>query len=495
MESVFSNLSRMIEQVSRDKGIDRQIVIDAVVNGLLAAARKKWGTYREIEAQYNEESGEVELIEFKEVVKDEEFIDPEVEIKLSDALELDPAAQVQDSIGVHLEMDGLGRIAAHQAKHIINQKVRDAEKEVIFAEFGERQGEVASGIARRQERGAIVVDLGRTEACIPFREQIPGEQYRAGDRVQGYILEVRQLTRGPQIVMSRASEKYMVKLFESEVPEIYDGVVEIVAAAREPGARAKIAVVSKDTMVDPVGACVGMKGCRVQNVVQELNGEKIDIIHWDEDPTKFVCSALAPAEVAKVFINEEAKEMQVVVPDEKLSLAIGRKGQNVRLASKLTGWNLDIVAQSKLEEQTQAAIFNLQLLPGVNELMARSIFQGGFASFEQIAQASVEEVVGLASYEDPEKAAKLIASAQKLKQDYESKGTKPPSWEEHKEALEREKKEALREASGDSAAVTNQEPTGEPAETSGADENKTPGSTDANTTGAAATKVETNQEV
>jgi N utilization substance protein A len=338
----FSDLSRMIDAVSKEKSIDKQLVIDAVIQGMLVAARKKYGTYREIEAQYNEDSGEVELYEFKEVVMPEDFIDEEIEIKLDEARELNPDIQVNDSIGIKMDATELGRIAAQTAKQIITQKVRDAEREIIYNEFEQRRGEVASGIARRVERGMIVVDLGKTEAFIPLREQIPGEVYKPGDRVQGYLLDVRQTTRGPQIIMSRACEQYLIKLFEQEVPEIYDGIVQIVAAAREPGARAKIAVVSKDPAVDPVGACVGMKGSRVQQVVQELRGEKIDIINWDEDITRFACNALAPAEISRVFVDEANKEMEIVVPDTQLSLAIGRKGQNVRLASKITTWKLDI---------------------------------------------------------------------------------------------------------------------------------------------------------
>ena len=383
-ENMFSDLSRMIEQVGKDKGIDKQIVIDAVVQGMLVAARKKYGTYREIEAQYNEETGEVELYEFKEVVKAEDFIDEEIEITYEDAIEFNPDIQLNDSIGIKMEATDLGRIAAQTAKQIITQRVRDAERDIIFNEFEQRKGEVASGIARRVERGAIVVDLGRTEAYIPPREQIPGEMYKPGDRLQGYISDVRQTTRGPQIIMSRASEQYLVKLFEMEVPEIYDGIVQIMAAAREPGARAKIAVYSKDPSVDPVGACVGMKGSRVQTIVQELRGEKIDIVPWDEDVTRFAVNALAPAEISRVFVDEANKEMEVVVPDTQLSLAIGKRGQNVRLAAKLTGWKLDILSESNASQKTADAIFNLMLIPGISDTMAQNIFQSGFGSFQSL---------------------------------------------------------------------------------------------------------------
>ena len=426
-EGILSDLSRIIEQVGKDKGIDKQIVVDAVVQGMLLAARKKYGTYREIEAQYNEETGEVELYEFKEVVTKEDFVDEEIEITLEDALKLDPDAQLNDSIGIKLETNDLGRIAAQTAKQIITQRVRDAEKDIIFNEFEQRKGEVASGIARRVERGAIVVDLGRTEAYIPPREQIPGEQYKPGDRLQGYIADVRQTTRGPQIIMSRADARYLMKLFEMEVPEIYDGIVQIMAAAREPGARAKIAVHSKDPAVDPVGACVGMKGSRVQAIVQELRGEKIDIVPWDEDLTRFACNALAPAEITRVFVDEANKEMEIVVPDNQLSLAIGKKGQNVRLAAKLTNWKLDILSESNAAAKTAEAIFNLMLIPGMNDTMAQNIFQSGFGSFQVLSEASVEDVMNIPGYDDPDKAQKLIQDCKDLIESYKAEGKEIPS--------------------------------------------------------------------
>lgn len=426
VDNLFSDLSRMIDIVGKDKGIDKNLVIDAVVQGMLVAARKKYGTYREIEAQYNEESGEVELFEFKEVVKDEDFIDEEIEIKYSEALELDPEVQLSDSIGAKLETGELGRIAAQTAKQIITQKVRDAERDIIFNEFEQRKGEIASGIARRVERGALVVDLGRTEAYIPPREQIPGEVYKPGDRIQGYIADVRQTTRGPQIIMSRADERYLMKLFELEVPEIYDGIVQVMAVAREPGQRAKIAVTSKEANVDPVGACVGMKGSRVQSVVQELRGEKIDIVPWEEDVARFVCNALAPAEIEKVFVDEARKEMDIVVPDGQLSLAIGRKGQNVRLAAKLSGWGLDIVSEADVASRTAEAIFNLMLIPNMTETMAQNIFQSGFGSFQALAKVEVEAVTSIPGYEDGEKAQALIQGAKDLLEAYEREGREIP---------------------------------------------------------------------
>lgn len=425
--NLFTDLGRLIEQLGKDKGIDRAVVIEAIEQGMELAARKKYGTYREIEAKYNEEIGEVELFEFKEVVNDEDFIDEEVEIKMTDALVLDPEAQLNDSIGQKLESGDLGRIAAQTAKQIIMQKVREAERDIIFAEFEQRKGEIASGIARRVERGAIVVDLGRTEAYIPPREQIPGEVYKPGDRIQGYIADVRASTRGPQIIMSRADERYLMKLFEVEVPEIYDGIVEIVAAAREPGQRAKIAVRSKDPAVDPVGACVGMKGSRVQNIVQELRGEKIDIVNYDEDVARFVCNALAPAEIAKVFVDEGNREMEVVVPDTQLSLAIGKKGQNVRLAAKLTHWKLDILSETNMSTKNAQAILNLMLIPGMNETMAQNIYQSGFSSVQVLNESAVESVMNIPGYDDPDKAQKLLDDAKALVEQYKAEGKTLPT--------------------------------------------------------------------
>jgi N utilization substance protein A len=425
-DKLFSDLSKVIEQVGKDKGINREIVIDAVKQGMLLAARKKYGTYREIEPQYNEETGEVELFEFKEVVTKEEFIDEEVEITYEEALKLDPEAQLHDSIGIKIEAKDLGRIAAQLAKQIILQKIRDAERENIFNEFETRKGEIASGIARRVEKSSIVVDLGKTEAFLPLREQIPGENFKPGDRIQGYLMEVRQTTKGPQIIMSRADERYLMKLFEIEVPEIYEGVVEIMAAAREPGQRAKIAVRSKDSAVDPVGACVGMKGSRVQSIVQELKGEKIDIVAWNEDITRFACNALAPAEISRVFLDESNHEMEIVVPDNQLSLAIGRKGQNVRLASKLTGWKIDISSDSVASAKSAEAVTNIMMIQGVSDTLAQSLFQHGFGSFLSVSEAGVEDIIGVPGFDDPEKAEKLLKDAQTLVQKYKSQGASVP---------------------------------------------------------------------
>ncbi len=425
--NAFSELGRLIDQVSKDRGLDRKVVIDSIVNGLLSAARKKYGTYRDIEVKYNEDAGQLELYEFKEVVEDDKFIDEQIEIKLSSALKLDPEVRVGDQIGVPLKSEALGRIDAYMARQIVVQSLKDAENEMVFNEFGKRKGEIVSGIVRRVDRGMVVVDLEKIEAYIPRKEQIYGEKYNPGDRIQGYILEVRQTTRGPQIIMSRAHSNYLIKLFEKEVPEIYEGIVKVVSAAREPGQRAKIAVYSTDSVVHPVGACVGMKGNRVQNITQELKGERIDVILWDEDPVRFVCNTLSPAKISKVLVDEENKEMEVIVSDDQLSLAIGKKGQNVRLAVNLTDWNLNIVSLTEFEEKKTKAVFNLKLLPGVTDTMAENIYQFGINSFQELAESSLERVRLIPGYEVRETAEKLIQKARGLIEKYKSEGVEIPS--------------------------------------------------------------------
>ena len=382
---------------------------------------KKYGTYRNIEAKYNESAGQLELYEFKEVVEDQHFVDDQIEIKLSEALKMDPEARIKDQIGVPLKSEELGRIDAYMARQIVQQSLKDAENEMIFNEFEKRKGEVVSGVVRREDRRVIVVDLDKVEAYIPKREQIYGERYNPGDRIQGYILEVQQSNRGPQIIMSRAHPNYLIKLFEKEVPEIYEGIVKIVSVAREPGHRAKMAVHSSDSAVHSVGACVGMKGSRVQNITQELKGERIDVIVWDEDPVRFVCNALAPAKIMKVLVDDESKEMEVVVADDQLSLAIGKKGQNVRLAVNLTKWNLNIMSLTEFEEKKRQAVFNLKLLPDMTDTMAENIHQCGISSFQELADSAPERVALIPGYDTKEKAENLIQAGKKLVEEYKGK--------------------------------------------------------------------------
>ena len=324
------------------------MVLEALELAVLTAANKKFRNSRELEAHYNPEAGEVELFEFVTVV--DEVQDSYKEIDLDEAREIDPDVEVGDSLGMKMDASGFSRIAAQTAKQVIIQRVREAERETIFNEFLERQGEVINGVVRRFEKGDLVVDLGRAEALLPHKEQAPREVYRQGDRVKALITEIRMTTKGPLILLSRTHPMMLAKLFEAEVPEIAEGIVEIKNVVREPGGRAKIAVCSHDSDVDPVGACVGMRGSRVQNVVSELRGEKIDIIPWSEDVARFACNALSPAVVSKVYVDEDNRSMEIIVADDQLSLAIGKRGQNVRLAAKLTGWKIDIKSETRAAE-------------------------------------------------------------------------------------------------------------------------------------------------
>lgn len=402
-------LSRVIEQVSREKGIDKTVVIAAVENAMLSAAKRVIPGEMRMEAQYNPELGEVELFRTLTVV--ESVTNPEVEVSLEHArTNLDPEAQLGDELLEKLDQK-YGRIAAQAAKQNLIQRLRDAERDIIFSEFKDRKGELShSGIVQRFEKKNIIVNLGRTDAILPEKEQIPRERYRQGDRIRAFILDVDLTAKGPQIVLSRTHPGFLIKLFEQEVPEIYEGIVEVKGAAREPGGRAKIAVVSNDSDVDPVGACVGMKGTRVQSVVQELRGEKIDIVHWTPDAAEFVVRALAPARVSKIVMDEDAHSMEVIVPDDQLSLAIGKKGQNVRLASRLTGWKLDVRSEAEAEDEARKARLSLGSIPGIGDVTAELLFQHGFKSAEEVAQAdaaSLAEVDGI----DAEKIPAILASA------------------------------------------------------------------------------------
>jgi N utilization substance protein A len=413
------DLNRVIEQVSKEKGIDKAILVSALENAMVSAAKKTFGHQRKIEAQFNPEIGEVELFEAKTVV--ETVQDPEVEITLDVARDtLDPDAEMGDELLCKLDSTKFGRIAAQAAKQNIVQRVRDAEREIIFNEFKGREGQLVNGIVQRFEKRNIIVNLGRTDAILPEKEQVPRERYRQGDRIRAYIVSVDITGRGPQIVLSRTHPGMLIKLFEQEVPEIYEGIVEVKGAAREPGGRAKIAVVSNDPDVDPVGACVGMKGTRVQAVVQELRGEKIDIVHWISDQAEYVCRALAPAKVAKIIIDDDEHSMEVVVPDDQLSLAIGKKGQNVRLASRLTGWRIDVCSEAEAEEETRRARQSIGAIPGVGDLAAELLYQAGFKSAEDVAQSELEEIMDVEGI-SKEKAESLHRSAKEYVEEKQRK--------------------------------------------------------------------------
>ena len=405
---MISDLKTMIEQVSREKGVEPEVLIKALEEAVKAAARKKYGPDYDLEVNYNSEIGEIEVFEFKEVV--EEVTNKHVQVSLKEAHELDPDSEVGDSLGMKMDTDAFGRIAAQSAKQVIMQRLKEAERDIVFDDFKDRKGEIINGIVQRFDRGSMIVNLGRTEAELPVREQIPRESYKQGDRVRAYILDVKQFSRGPQIILSRTHPNFLSALFENEVPEIQEGIVSIVQVAREPGSRAKIAVESKDSDVDPVGACVGMKGSRVQAVVQELRGEKIDIITWDNDQAKFICNALAPAEIVRVIVDETNHSMEVVVPDDQLSLAIGKKGQNVRLASRLTGWKLDVVSEANYNQSLSQGYISLLKLPGIGEKWASELMEAGFRSAEDVANAAVSDLVSLEGIGE-ERASNIIEAA------------------------------------------------------------------------------------
>ena len=382
---MFVELNRVLDQVSKDKGIPKEILVEAVEQAFLSAARKKWGHLGELEAHFNEEDGEIELFQFKTVV--EKIEDENTQMVLKEALKLDTEAKMDDSIGVKMDPSVFGRIAAQAAKQVIIQKIRDAERNIVFQEYKDRVGELVTGVVRRFEKGDLVVDLGKAEAMIPRQEQVPSEHYKINDRIQAYFLELNPERPGSMLVLSRRHPNLVRQLFMMEVPEIAEGIVEIKGCVREPGVRAKIAVTSKESDVDPVGACVGMKGSRVQSVVQELKGEKIDIVSWDADIARFVCNAIAPAEVSKVIIKEREHVMEVIVPDDQLSLAIGRKGQNVRLAAQLSGWNIDVFSEAKIEELASRSKAVLSKVLETEDSNSILLYTHGFRSFEDIAHA------------------------------------------------------------------------------------------------------------
>jgi N utilization substance protein A len=413
------SLNLILDQVAKDKGVDRSVLVRTLEQAIHQAALKTFGLTRNIEASYNEEKGIVEVFQTLTVVEnrsdnpDEAVNQIPIESARAKGIEAEAGdellfqifyrdeeaeeAQVQDErygdiLGLKTYRRGFGRIAAQTAKQVIIQRVRDAERENIHGEYKDRKAEIVTGIVRRFERGNLIVDLGRAEAVLPVREQIPREMYRPGDRIQAFVLDVLREAKGPQIILTRTANELLVKLFELEVPEIADKTVIIEAAAREPGSRAKIAVSSRDNDVDPVGACVGMKGSRVQAVVQELRGEKIDIVPWDDDPARFVCNALAPAEVSRVLVDDGTHTMEIIVPDDQLSLAIGRRGQNVRLASQLTGWKLEINSETKVKEMKQFAESSFAKL-GLSSNAVDLLYGHGFRMARDLLDANHELLI------------------------------------------------------------------------------------------------------
>lgn len=396
-----TELLNVADAVAREKGIERDEVLEAMEQAIQKAGRSKYGQENDIRAEIDRKTGEIRLARYMEVA--DEIENEATQLTVEQAQKREPGLKVGDFIIDPLPPIDFGRIAAQTAKQVIVQRVREAERERQYEEFKDRVGEIVNGLVKREDFGNITVDLGRGEAVIRREELLPREKYRRGDRIRGYIYDVRREQRGPQIFMSRSHPQFMAKLFGQEVPEIYDGIIEIKAVARDPGSRAKIAVISHDSSIDPVGACVGMRGSRVQAVVAELQGEKIDIIPWSQDPATFVVNALAPAEVAKVVLDEDARKIEVVVPDEQLSLAIGRRGQNVRLASMLTGWEIDILTEEEESERRQAEVQQrsqtfIDALD-VDEVIAHFLVSEGFTSVEEVAYVPEEELMSIEGFD------------------------------------------------------------------------------------------------
>ena len=347
-------LLHLIEQISREKGVEKSVVIDAVLSAVLSAARKRFGTVDNINVRLDEVTGAIMLFSLKTIRDEDDILDDSLEISLEEAQDICPDVTLGSVIEVQHDIDDFGRIAAQTAKQVIIQKVREAERDMVYRDFKDRQGELVNGLVARIEReGNLIVDLGKTEGLLPRREQSFREVFKRGDRIRAYITEVKRASSGPQVILSRTHPGFLMRLFEMEVPEIYEGIVEIKGAVRDSSGRAKIAVVSHDKDVDPIGACVGLKGMRVQSVVQELRGEKIDIIQWTDDQVQYVRNALSPARVSRISVNDADKTMQVIVPDDQLSLAIGKRGQNVRLAAKLTHWKIDIKSEGEVDSDSE----------------------------------------------------------------------------------------------------------------------------------------------
>ena len=388
---MFSELKRLVEQMSKDRGIEKEIIIEALEAAMLNAARKKMGPNVEIESHYNEEAGEIEVFQFKTV--EEKVTDPDMQISTAEARDMDEEVEPGDSLGMKVDTSTFGRIAVQTAKQIIIQRVKDAERDNIYEEYKDRKMQLVNGFVQRFEGGSIIVNLGRSEGVIPVSEQIFREVYKRGERIRSFICDVKRISKGPQIILSRTHPAFLKALFEVEVPEISEGLIEIISIAREPGKRAKIAVKSRDKDIDPVGACVGMRGSRVQSVVQELRGEKIDIVPFSDDPAKYVYAALSPAKVDRVLIDEENRCMEVIVPDDQLSLAIGRNGQNVRLAVKLTGWKIDVKSESSSAQQEEDSRTDLMVLPDMSEAIAEGLLKEGITSLALIAAVDVETVM------------------------------------------------------------------------------------------------------
>ena len=397
-------LKKAIDQISKDKGIDRDMLVHTLEDAVRTSVHRKYGDDVDLEVSFNEETGEIEVYHFKIVTK--EVTDPTSQISLEEALTHDPSVQEDDEMGFRLNVGDLGRIAAQSAKQVIIQRMRDAELEIIFEEYKDRKGEIVSGIVQRRDKAGWVVNLGRTEALLPKEEQIPREHYKRGDRVEAIVVDVRKEGRGPQVIVSRAHRDYMGALFKREVPEVDEGIVQIMGIARDPGSRAKVAVMSRDRDIDPVGACVGIRGSRIQNIVQELRGERIDIVVWSPDIATYARNALAPAIISRITVDEDENLLEIVVPDDQLTNSIGRKGQNVKLAAKLLGWKIDVFTETRHAEIKDIGQ-GLEQISSVVELPIEQFLETGFTSIDLINEASDQELLDAIEGLDADKVANL----------------------------------------------------------------------------------------
>jgi N utilization substance protein A len=457
-------LRQQIEQISREKNINPDVIVAAIEDAILTASKKYYKNNEDLRSRFNNESGQIEVFAVRQIVEDVE--DPAIQISLDEARKLIPEAEVGEEIEFPKPTDILGRIAAQTAKQVIFQKVREAERDNVFAEYSGRVGEVVNGIIKRQEAGDFVVDLGRAEAVLQRKEQSRAETYQTGDRIRVAIVKVLKSAKGPQVVVSRTDPALLVKLFEMEVPEIYDGTVQIKGCVREAGERAKVAVVSREKDVDPVGACVGMKGTRVQSIIRELRGEKIDIVEWSDDPTQFVINALSPAKVSRVsIVDEEQRIMEVVVEDKQLSLAIGKKGQNVRLAAKLVGWRIDIKSEEEKRQEVEAEMARMQRiveelrsLQGVGDKIVQKLIDSGVAGLAHLLEMTDEELTGIEGI-GPKTVVKVREAAAAAKVIWDERDAEEAARYEAEEAARLEAEEAARlEAEAQAAEEGGEEP-------------------------------------
>ncbi|BAU22538.1 transcription termination factor NusA [Caldimicrobium thiodismutans] len=394
---VSKEMKKIVEALSKEKGLSKEIVVEALVEGLKTAAKKKYGSGAKIEVKYDDETGEIEIYRFREVV--DKVADPNREIAFDSAQKLSPNVSIGDMLGEKINLQDLGRIAAQIVKQLFSQRLRLAEKQIIYDEYKHRLGEIVTGYVHRFIKRDVVLNLGRAEALLPEEEQIPTERYHRGDRVKAIVIEVYR-QKEPQIVVSRSHPAFVKKLFEKEVPEIQEGLVKIIAIAREPGSRTKIAVASTDPNVDPVGACVGVRGSRISAVLQEIKGEKIDVVLYEKDPAKFVYNALSPAECSKVIVDEATKTLEVIVPDDQLSLAIGRKGENVRLASKLIGWRIDILSETQYMRRQDPEFLKLLKVTGLSDEIAGHLYEADIRDLKTLLETPPERISQLTRFSE-----------------------------------------------------------------------------------------------